>query len=641
MTLKFMARDTAGNSGSVSSHTYVIDTGLPTVTASPIGGTFSSTRSVTLTASEPGTIYYTTNGNTPTTSSQVYSSPITIASTTTLKYFARDTAGNSGNVVTQVYSIQVPSVPLGVSVTSPLVNQVFDPAQQIPVAGTAAGSGIAKVEVTLREPDTAVGQSYMLATPKAAGDWSTWSASLGVADQTFTRILARVTDDAGNVAHQSLMIDYQASTPPPPPPPDPDPDPTPGPPPSPTAELPPSLGPVLHATSISDLFSKIATAAPGQWVELADGSYDNPNSRVINRNGVIVKAETVGGVTITGQSIDITGQGTWMYGFVLRTTGTIDLDGSGVVFKRNTVSLVNTGTWFDFRAPDVVVDHNEIYGKSNSGYTFRNSDTSAVRMEITHNYIHDLTGADSMIMLGHSSMSHWDNSAEIAYNRMERINIGDPEIITFKSSGANFHDNTVIGSTASFTFRQGHAQTFEDNTLIGVGLRLYGHDHVVRGNMFIDDPNRQLLQSLYIGSANILDYPDSSNAYYAEVRDCIFENNIIIKTITGGDIPLTVGHGGYGMPPQSNTFRNNIVFGTAGGTLTDTGGSASWTQQIMSGNIVYATGSASRGDMPGQNIDPQLNKGTDGIYRFSANSPLKWTQNNDLLTTADVGPKAP
>jgi hypothetical protein len=61
----------------------------------------------------------------------------------------------------------------------------------------------------------------------------------------------------------------------------------------------------------------------------------------------------------------------------------------------------------------------------------------------------------------------------------------------------------------------------------------------------------------------------------------------------------------------------------------------------MSGNIVYATGSASRGDMPGQNIDPQLNKGTDGIYRFSANSPLKWTQNNDLLTTADVGPKAP
>lgn len=330
-----------------------------------------------------------------------------------------------------------------------------------------------------------------------------------------------------------------------------------------------------------------------------------------------------------------------MYGFVLKTTGTIDLDGSGVVFKRNTVNLVNTGTWFDIRAPDVVVDHNEISDKSNSGYTFRNSDTSAVRMKITHNYIHDLTGADSMIMLGHSSMSHWDNQAEIAYNRMERINIGDPEIITFKSSGANFHDNSVITSTSGFTFRQGHAQTFEDNTLIGVGLRLYGHDHVVRGNMFIDDPNRQLLQSLYIGSANILDYPDSSNAYYAEVRDCTFENNIFVKTITGGDIPLTVGYGGYGMPPQGNTFRNNIIYGTAGGTLTDTGGSASWSANTVSGNIVYATGSASRGDMPSQNIDPQLVKGADGTYRFSASSPLKWTLSNDLLGTAEVGPFAP
>jgi hypothetical protein len=460
-----------------------------------------------------------------------------------------------------------------------------------------------------------------------------------VLDPAFTRILARVTDSAGNVAHQSVEIVYQAS--PPPPPPDPDPDPVPDPPPVPAEELPASVGPVLRATSLNDLFAKIGTASPGQWVELANGNYDNPTARSISRQGVIVKAATVGGVTITGQAIDITGQGAWMYGFVLKTTGTIDLDGSGAVFKRNTVNLVNTGTWFDFRAPDVVVDHNEISGKSNSGYTFRNSDASAVRMKITHNYIHDLTGADSMIMLGHSSMSHWDNQAEIAYNRMERINIGDPEIITFKSSGANFHDNTVITSTSGFTFRQGHNNKFMDNTLIGVGLRLYGHGHVVTGNQFIDDPNRQLLQSLYIGSANILDYPDSSNAYYAEVRDCRFENNIIVRTISSGDIPLTVGHGGYGMPPQGNTFNNNIVYGTAGGTLTDSGGSASWSANTLSGNIVYATGSASKGDMPSQNVDPLLVKGADGTYRFSASSPLRWTQNNDLLTPAEVGPMAP
>ncbi len=77
----------------------------PTVTASPPGGSYSSAQSVTLTANEPATIYYTTNGSTPTTSSPVYSSPISISTTTTLKFFGRDAAGNSSPVSTQVYTI--------------------------------------------------------------------------------------------------------------------------------------------------------------------------------------------------------------------------------------------------------------------------------------------------------------------------------------------------------------------------------------------------------------------------------------------------------------------------------------------------------------------------------------------------------
>jgi hypothetical protein len=50
-------------------------------------------------------IYYTTDGITPTTASTVYPAPLTIAATTTLKYFATDIAGNSEAVKTHVYII--------------------------------------------------------------------------------------------------------------------------------------------------------------------------------------------------------------------------------------------------------------------------------------------------------------------------------------------------------------------------------------------------------------------------------------------------------------------------------------------------------------------------------------------------------
>lgn len=60
---------------------------LPTV--QPSGGIYLAPTSVSISCSTPGsTIYYTTNGSTPTTSSTVYSAPFTVSSTTTVKAMA-------------------------------------------------------------------------------------------------------------------------------------------------------------------------------------------------------------------------------------------------------------------------------------------------------------------------------------------------------------------------------------------------------------------------------------------------------------------------------------------------------------------------------------------------------------------------
>ncbi|UVI32104.1 chitobiase/beta-hexosaminidase C-terminal domain-containing protein [Paenibacillus spongiae] len=110
--LKVKARDTSNNESTGISITIktkaVGDTTPPVVTASPVGGSYTSSQSITLTSNEQATIYYTTNGNDP-TESDVYSTPIPISVNTTLKFFGKDEAGNKSAVQTATYTIDTGS----------------------------------------------------------------------------------------------------------------------------------------------------------------------------------------------------------------------------------------------------------------------------------------------------------------------------------------------------------------------------------------------------------------------------------------------------------------------------------------------------------------------------------------------------
>ncbi len=95
-----------GNYGpsEVTSGIYTITATAPTM--SPIPYTYNTPQSVTLTDSTPGvTIYYTTNGSTPTTASTPYTGPITVSTTTTINAIAA--GGNYGpsEVASGTYTI--------------------------------------------------------------------------------------------------------------------------------------------------------------------------------------------------------------------------------------------------------------------------------------------------------------------------------------------------------------------------------------------------------------------------------------------------------------------------------------------------------------------------------------------------------
>lgn len=115
----------------------VLDLAPPVTTASVPGGTYGVAQTVELSCIDDhsgcGETHYTLDGTTPGTSSPLYTGPIAILQTTTLKFFSLDEAGNKENAVTETYvftactyaldrssqSLEAPGGTLSVSVTAP------------------------------------------------------------------------------------------------------------------------------------------------------------------------------------------------------------------------------------------------------------------------------------------------------------------------------------------------------------------------------------------------------------------------------------------------------------------------------------------------------------------------------------------
>jgi len=98
----------------VASAVYTIKVATPTL--SPGGGTFTTTQNVTLSVATSGaTIYYTTNGSTPTTASTLYTGPISVSQTTTLKAIGAKSGCLDSDVASAAYTVKVATPAFGVA----------------------------------------------------------------------------------------------------------------------------------------------------------------------------------------------------------------------------------------------------------------------------------------------------------------------------------------------------------------------------------------------------------------------------------------------------------------------------------------------------------------------------------------------
>ena len=148
-TFKAIAVKSGCENSEVASASYTLLTPVVTPVITLAGGTYTSAQSTTITCDTEGaTIYYTTNGSAPTTSSTVYNGAISINESMTIKAIAaKDGMANSA-VAETTYTISIPAINAsnvniaGAATEGSIAYTIDNPAGGMLTASVPAGSWV-------------------------------------------------------------------------------------------------------------------------------------------------------------------------------------------------------------------------------------------------------------------------------------------------------------------------------------------------------------------------------------------------------------------------------------------------------------------------------------------------------------------
>jgi hypothetical protein len=142
-TLEAIATASGYSTSAVATAAYIIN--LPATAAtpafSPPAGTYAAAQTVTISDATGGaTIYYTTNGTTPTASSTVYAGAINVASTETLEAIATASGDSTSAVATAAYTINVAATASSPTFSPPA--GTYPTAQTVTISDATGGATI-------------------------------------------------------------------------------------------------------------------------------------------------------------------------------------------------------------------------------------------------------------------------------------------------------------------------------------------------------------------------------------------------------------------------------------------------------------------------------------------------------------------
>src|SRR3954454_4191655 len=181
-----------------------------------------------------------------------------------------------------------------------------------------------------------------------------------------------------------------------------------------------------QVSSIADLTTRISGAVAGDIIIVQNGVYTTSSSLSINRvgtaaNPIVIRAETVGGVEITGThgfSMSSPAAYITIQGFKFTHAAAIGISSgtSHCRFTRNVIQLTipvgSDVSYINISGDDVEIDRNELRTKATLGEMLDVAGSGsqvARRLWVHHNYFHDFSspggnGAET-IRLGLSGLS--------------------------------------------------------------------------------------------------------------------------------------------------------------------------------------------------------------------------------------------
>ncbi|MDD7887512.1 chondroitinase-B domain-containing protein [Flavivirga sp. 57AJ16] len=395
-----------------------------------------------------------------------------------------------------------------------------------------------------------------------------------------------------------------------------------------------------YVNTDSNLQNLVNSASPGEVFIVSDGSYNDFycsfTANATADNPITIKAENVGGVTLTGDSHFVFKKAAHLIleGFVFDCTGNntmVKLEGSNNIrITRNQFELhatasvkwvVVTGYYndytFQYLSHHNRIDHNKFQNKTTEGNFITidgtyNEDHSVNQQSqydlIDYNYFYNsaprVVNGKEAIRVGNSQLSTTSGYTTVAYNLFEECD-GDPEIVSVKSCDNIIRGNTFYRSYGTLTLRQGNRSLVEGNyffgggkangnldlqTLYTGGVRAYGTDHIIINNYFEGLEGTLFDAPITLTQGDAIDGVDTNYGLHFRGERITIAYNTLVNNTYGIEIGYAKSNGSYDKPLIDIILANNLVTGSQNSLIkihNDQNGELLW-----NANLMYPTGSA-------------------------------------------------